>query len=102
MKQNDAKFETALIYMADHGESLGEKGLYLHGVPYFMAPEEQTHIGALLWLGTQSQQDININALRQKASLPYSQDNLFHTLLGLMDVQTDVYNTSMDMLPYKH
>ena len=102
LKQNDAKFETALIYMADHGESLGEKGLYLHGVPYFMAPEEQTHIGALLWLGTQSQQDINIDALRQKASLPYSQDNLFHTLLGLMDVQTDVYNTSMDMLPYKH
>ena len=31
---------TSLIYVSDHGESLGEKGLYLHGAPYFMAPDE--------------------------------------------------------------
>jgi lipid A ethanolaminephosphotransferase len=102
LKQNDQKFETALIYMADHGESLGEKGLYLHGVPYFMAPEEQTHVGALMWFGEQSKQSIDVSALRQKAGETYSHDDLFHTILGLMNVQTSVYNASLDMLSYKH
>lgn len=102
LKQNDASFQTALIYMADHGESLGEKGLYLHGIPYFMAPPEQTHIGALLWFGSQSKAIIDTQLLRQKASEPYSHDNLFHTILGLMDIQTNVYDPKLDMLLYKH
>lgn len=102
LKQNDASFQTALIYMADHGESLGEKGLYLHGIPYFMAPPEQTHIGALLWFGSQSKAIIDTQLLKQKASEPYSHDNLFHTILGLMDIQTNVYDPKLDMLLYKH
>jgi len=102
LKHNDETFQTALIYMADHGESLGENGLYLHGIPYFMAPSEQTHIGALLWFGKQSQNVIDTKALRQKASEPYSQDNLFHTILGIMDIQTSVYDPKLDMLLYTH
>lgn len=101
LKANDKTFETALIYMADHGESLGEKGLYLHGIPYFMAPSEQTHVGALMWFGAQSEQRIDVSALRAKANQDYSHDNLFHTILGFMDIETSLLQESKNILPYK-
>lgn len=101
LKANDMHYETALIYMADHGESLGEKGLYLHGIPYFMAPTEQTHVGALMWFGEKTRARIDTEALRQKASEKYSHDNLFHTILGLVGVETAVYDKSKDILLYQ-
>ena len=101
LKQNDAKFQTDLIYMADHGESLGEKGLYLHGVPYFMAPATQTHVGALMWFGKKSKQEIDTESLQKMATNNYSHDNLFHTILGLMGIQTSVYDKTKDILLYK-
>ena len=100
LKANDKHYETALIYMADHGESLGEKGLYLHGIPYFMAPDEQTHVGALMWFGEKARARIDTEALRQNASEKYSHDNLFHTILGLVGVETAVYDKSKDILLY--
>jgi len=98
LKANEATFETALIYMADHGESLGEKGLYLHGIPYFMAPLEQTHVGALLWFGERIRTHKDVEALRLRAGDAYSHDNLFHTLLGWMRVETAVYDQTKDIL----
>lgn len=98
LKANDTHFETALIYMADHGESLGEKGLYLHGIPYFMAPIEQTHVGALMWFGEKSRQRFDVAFLRQRALEPYSHDNLFHTILGIMGIETSVYDKTKDIL----
>lgn len=98
LKQNDDHFQTALIYMSDHGESLGEKGLYLHGLPYFMAPDAQNHIGAIMWFGKQAKSLFDTDQLRQVASQPFSQDNLFHTLLGLMQVETSVYKPGADIL----
>jgi len=101
LKTNDEQFKTALIYMADHGESLGEKGLYLHGIPYFMAPDEQTHVGALMWFGQKSKESIDVVALRAKSSQNYSHDNLFHTILGVMGVETSVYDKTKDILSHK-
>ena len=101
MKQNDKNFQTAMIYMADHGESLGEKGLYLHGIPYFMAPDEQTHVGALMWFGEKSKERVDVQTVRQKAGEEYSHDNLFHTILGVMGVQTAVYDQTKDILIYQ-
>ena len=101
LKENDKRFETALIYMADHGESLGEKGLYLHGIPYFMAPREQTHVGAFVWLGEKSKPKINLEQLKEKASLDYSHDNLFHTILGMMEIETSIYDKTKNILPKK-
>ena len=98
LKTNDEKFKTALIYMADHGESLGEKGLYLHGIPYFMAPDEQTHVGAFMWFGKKSIETMDIKALKAKSSQNYSHDNLFHTILGVMGVETSVYDKTKDIL----
>ena len=96
LKQNTAQFETAMVYFSDHGESMGEKGLYLHGLPYYMAPDTQKHIGAIMWFGDSF--EIDKNALKKKSANAFSQDNLFHTIIGLMEIETDVYDQSMDIV----
>ena len=98
LKPNSGTFETAMIYMSDHGESLGEKGLYLHGLPYFMAPETQKHIAAIMWFGDSFKFDRN--SLEEKSGKEFSQDNLFHTILGLMEITTPIYDKKMDIINY--
>ena len=98
LKHYDQTHQTALLYMADHGESLGEGGLYLHGMPYFMAPDAQKHVAALIWLGDHPKNKPLIETLQKKAKRKYSQDNLFDTLLGIFDVNTSVYHPSKDIL----
>jgi lipid A ethanolaminephosphotransferase len=98
LKKYDTVYDTAMIYMADHGESLGENGVYLHGLPYFMAPDAQTHIGALMWFGSGMKERIDVESLRKRSKKEYSQDNLFHTILGIFNVQTDVYKEHQDIL----
>ncbi len=96
LKQNSNRFESAMLYLSDHGESLGENNLYLHGLPYFMAPEAQKHIAAIMWFGNGFK--IDKDAVKNNASKNYSQDNLFHTLLGLMEIDTEVYDNNMDII----
>lgn len=96
LKKNSNQFETAMIYMSDHGESLGEYGIYLHGLPYAMAPASQKHIAAIFWLGDSFK--IDKNALREKSAKQFSQDNLFHTILGLMEIETAIYDKNMDII----
>ena len=90
---------TALLYVSDHGESLGEKGLYLHGMPYGMAPEEQTHVPMVFWSSPQLKQRTGLSqpCLQQQASAPYSHDHWFHSVLGLAGVQTSVYQPALDL-----
>jgi lipid A ethanolaminephosphotransferase len=99
LQKNTEKYHTALLYMSDHGESLGENGIYLHGLPYMLAPDEQKHIPFILWLsdGFASSKGINKNCLRQNAANAYSHDNLFHSVLGMMSVNTGVYTKSQDI-----
>ena len=97
LKHNMGSFETAMLYMSDHGESLGESGMYLHGLPYFMAPDTQTHVASIFWFG-ENYDEINIESLRQKEDMDFSHDNLFHTVLGLMEVETSVYDREMDII----
>ena len=98
LKQYDDEYDTAMIYMADHGESLGENGVYLHGLPYFMAPDAQKHVGAIMWFSKGMQKVIDMDAIKAKSSQAYSHDNLFHTLLGIFNVKTSVYNEQLDIL----
>ena len=98
LKKYEETINTAMFYMSDHGESLGEGGFYLHGLPYFIAPEAQTHVGSLLWLGKDF--PLDKEKLRKVASNEFSHDNLFSTLLGLLDVQTEVYEKEMDMFQF--
>ncbi|RXJ86133.1 phosphoethanolamine transferase [Arcobacter sp. CECT 8985] len=98
LKPYSKKYETAMFYMSDHGESLGENGVYLHGMPYFMAPVEQTHIASLMWFGDSMKKELNLKQLNKIKDKNLSQDNLFHTLLGLFEVKTDVYDKNLDIL----
>ena len=92
-------YDTAMIYLSDHGESLGEKGLYLHGMPYAIAPEEQTRVPMLMWFspGFASDRGLNLQCLRQRAGQRTDHDNLFPSVLGLMQVSTSVYDRSRDV-----
>jgi len=101
LKEHEKTHSTALIYMSDHGESLGENGIYLHGLPYFMAPDAQTHVGAFMWFGDKMKNSIDTQVLKEKSSNRYSHDNLFHTLLGIFEVQTKVYDKKLDILNTK-
>lgn len=101
LKSHSDKLNTALVYLSDHGESLGENGIYLHGTPYMLAPSQQTHIPFLFWLSKDYQQNFAVNAdcLANKAAAEQvSQDNIFSTLLGMMDIKTSEYQSSMDIL----
>lgn len=99
LKSHQDKFNTALVYLSDHGESLGEKGVYLHGMPYAIAPQEQTHVPVLMWLSAQYRQanHIDQDCLTHHADQPISQDNLFHTLLGLFNISTGLYQPALDL-----
>jgi len=98
LKKYDKTHEVAMIYMSDHGESLGENSLYLHGLPYFIAPENQKHIGTIFWFGENMLEDIDIKKLKNKRNKKFTHDNLFHTLLGIFEVNSSVYNQKMDIL----
>ncbi|QDX28735.1 phosphoethanolamine transferase EptA [Dickeya poaceiphila] len=101
LKGHQDKFNTALVYLSDHGESLGEDGLYLHSMPYAVAPTQQTHIPMLMWFsgGYQQQFAINDSCMRRQASQQrFSQDNLFHTVLGMFNIATKEYQAPLDIL----
>ncbi|MBL0147348.1 MAG: phosphoethanolamine transferase [Ideonella sp.] len=99
LRQAEARYDTALIYLSDHGESLGERGLYLHGVPQAIAPDVQTQVPMVLWLseGLARQGHIDLACLRQRAAQAASHDNLFHSVLGLMSVGTSLYEPTLDV-----
>ncbi len=99
LKKNSNRFESAMIYVSDHGESLGENGIYLHGMPNFMAPITQRKVGMVLWFGDKYD-DIDKKALAQKTSHAYSHDHLFHTVLGLLEIKTSMYDKSLDIVDH--
>lgn len=96
LKPYSTGFNTAMLYFSDHGESLGENNIYLHGLPYAIAPDNQTHIPALMWFGDGF--GIDRQMLEHRTSLEYSHDNIFHTVLGLLEIETSVYDPGLDIL----
>ncbi|WP_227518113.1 sulfatase-like hydrolase/transferase, partial [Acinetobacter baumannii] len=83
-----SKYQTGLWYLSDHGESTGEHGLYLHGSPYAIAPSQQTHVPMIMWFSESWKQHnlAQVNCLSQQTKQKLSQDNLFPSLLSLLDV----------------
>jgi lipid A ethanolaminephosphotransferase len=96
--QHRSDFDGALMYVADHGESLGENNLYLHGLPYAIAPDVQKHVPWITWLsaGFQQRTGISMGCLRAQSEARVTHDNLFHSVLGLMQVGTSAYRRSLD------
>lgn len=95
----DSTRDTAMIYLSDHGESLGEGGLYLHGVPYAIAPETQLKVPMVMWLSPAfvSGRGIDMSCMKKRSLRPASHDNLFHSVLSLMQVSTNAYDQDRDL-----
>lgn len=89
----------AMLYMSDHGESLGEGGLYLHAAPMFMAPDTQRKVPFLMWFsdGYKTAMGLDQACVARRAATPVSHDNLFHTVLGLMDITTTAHDPALDL-----
>ncbi|MGW8395023.1 phosphoethanolamine transferase [Pseudoduganella sp. HUAS MS19] len=89
----------SMLYFSDHGESLGEKNIYLHGAPYMFSPEEQRKVPMVLWMSDSFSQRFHVDrsCLAARSSQPFSHDNVFHSTLGMLDVNTAVYNPRLDL-----
>jgi lipid A ethanolaminephosphotransferase len=83
-----------LIYVSDHGESLGESGLYLHGTPMIIAPKEQTDIPFILWLSDDYKS--KIKGIKNLKS--YNHFNVFHTTMGAFGLNSEIYLKNLDIL----
>ena len=99
LQQQDDAYNTAMLYISDHGESLGENNLYLHGMPWLLAPEEQKRVPLITWLSGDFQRSHQLpnRCLQDKRDTPLSHDYLSHSLLGLMRVKTQVYAPELDL-----
>lgn len=97
--KQQSRFDPALLYISDHGESLGENHLYLHGLPYAMAPEVQKRVPMIVWLArqTEARTGTTMACLREQRDVPLSHDNLFHTVLGMAGVQATEYRAELDL-----
>ena len=95
----DPGIDAAMLFVSDHGESLGEKGLYLHGAPYAIAPDEQTHVPMLLWTssGFAARRRLDLDCVRRVADRPLSHDHFFHSVLALADVRTRTQKPALDL-----
>jgi lipid A ethanolaminephosphotransferase len=91
--------DTAMLYFSDHGESLGENNVYLHGAPYLFAPREQTEVPMMLWMSDSFSDRFRIDrrCLAARRNEPLSHDNVFHSVLGMLDVNTAVLNPRLDL-----
>jgi lipid A ethanolaminephosphotransferase len=89
-----------LLYASDHGESLGEQGIYLHGLPYSFAPRTQTDVPMLMWTsrGYEQRARLRPGCLQEHGDERVSHDNLYHTVLGAAEVRNRVYDAQLDLL----
>lgn len=86
LKKYDEQYEVAMLYVSDHGESLGERGIYLHAAPYMIAPKEQTHVPAIVWIGKYF--DYNLQDIKSFKDVALSHDDLFCSLLTAYELKS--------------
>lgn len=94
------RFDVALAYVSDHGESLGERGLYLHGMPYAIAPHEQVDVPMFWWIPDDAARGlrVDLDCLRgHAATRATGHDDLYHSIVGLLDVRTPHYLEARDL-----
>ncbi len=91
--------DTAMLYVSDHGESLGERNMYLHGAPYLIAPTEQTHVPMMVWMSAPFSERFRIDqqCLAARRKQQFTHDNFFHSVLGMLDINTVIVNPALDI-----
>lgn len=87
LKTYEQDYEVVMVYISDHGESLGENNIYLHGLPYNFAPDAQKHVPALIW--SPSSNNIDADSLSRMVDQPVSHDFITPTLLSFFGIMTD-------------
>ena len=99
LARQSARYATGMLYVSDHGESLGENNLYLHGLPWNFAPDEQKHVPLVVWLDAAAQAagGVSIDCLKAHRDEPLSHDHLFHSVLGYLGVTSTVYRRDLDL-----
>lgn len=99
LKKSESQSATAMLYVSDHGESLGENNLYLHGLPYRVAPDVQKRVPWITWWSPtfEKQTGLQRACLKNKTETPLTHDNYFHSVLGLLSVSTEVYQAKLDV-----
>jgi lipid A ethanolaminephosphotransferase len=100
LRNASSRVDGLLIYVSDHGESLGENGLYLHGIPYSFAPKVQKTVPLLVWMSNayERRAGLETDCLRSSAHRFVSHDNLYHTVLGATGVSNGAYQAQLDIL----
>lgn len=90
-------WQTAMLFVSDHGESLGENGLYMHGLPKNIAPAEQYEIPFLLWLSSDFRQLKPVGGSGKALPALIDQHYVFHSVLNLLSIDSPVYNADLDL-----
>ena len=98
LKTLPASYAPAMMYMSDHGESLGEAGTYLHGLPYAIAPDAQKRVPLIMWLSPSlaQQRGIKTDCMKGQIDVKLSHDYLFHSILSLLSVRNNSYKSELD------
>lgn len=99
LQEQQNTYNVVMMYVSDHGESLGENRLYLHRMPYAIAPEFQTRVPFIFWASPGFYKDRGLakECLSSLSNNSFSHDNIFHSLLGLIDIQTKYYQPELDI-----
>nr|WP_233074067.1 phosphoethanolamine--lipid A transferase EptA [Flavobacterium sp. IB48] len=82
-------YNSTMLFVSDHGESLGEKNLYMHGLPLSIAPKEQYEIPFIVWVSNDS--------IKLKPNQTLSQQNVFHSVLKFLNVQSPIYDENLNI-----
>jgi lipid A ethanolaminephosphotransferase len=97
MLENLKGVRASMIYVSDHGESLGENEIYLHGMPYAIAPEQQKKVPMVIWMNAGQRKYVDYECLRSRRTGAVSHDHLFHSILGLSEVRSKLYVAQLDL-----
>ncbi len=99
LKTKQDAFDAAMVYVADHGESLGERNIYLHGLPYAFAPDVQKRVPWITWLSKayEERSHITTQCLQNQRDMRITHDNYFHSVIGLLGVRTDIFNPRLNV-----
>ncbi len=84
------EYKSTMLFVSDHGESLGEKNLYMHGVPLSLAPKEQYEIPFIVWVSDNSSKQLKPNKI-------LSQNHVFHSVLNFLGIQSPIYDEKMNI-----
>jgi lipid A ethanolaminephosphotransferase len=82
-------YNSTMLFVSDHGESLGENNLYMHGIPKAIAPKEQLEIPFIVWVSDGSK--------NLKPNETLSQNHVFHSVLNFLAIESPVYDENMNI-----